>query len=84
MHNYLLWYKVDEESPEVVSCVTRNYYVAEEKADKLLWALKMIKSIKSVHEIGITRLECNKVELELPQVSSRWVIYKNNTWHLEE
>lgn len=84
MRDYLLWYREEEGSVEVVSCVTRDYYVAEKLSEQLLFSLTHFANIKKVYEIGITRLGINKIHFDLDTLESRWVIYRNGEWFLDE
>lgn len=83
LRDYLLWYKETEGSVEVIACVTRDYYVAEKLGEQLLFALSHFANLKTVYEIGITRLEINKIHFDLDTLESRWVIYRRGDWFLD-
>lgn len=84
LNDYILWYKSTEGGRETIACITRDYYVAEKLGEQLLFALTHFANIKKVYEIGITRLAINKIHFDLHTLESRWVIYKEGEWFLDE
>lgn len=84
LRDYLLWYKETEGGKEIIACITRDYYSAEKLGEQLLFFLTHFANVKTVYEIGITRVEINKIHFDLDTLESRWVIYRNGEWFLDE
>lgn len=84
LRDYLLWYKAKRDSIEKIACVAREYYSAEKLAEQLLFSLTHFANVETVYEIGITRVEINKICFDLSTVESRWVVYRDGEWFLDE
>lgn len=84
LREYVLWYKKSESGDEKVVSITRDYYVAEKLGEQLLFSLTHFAKVEKVYEIGITRIVINKVHLDLSSLESRWVIYREGEWFIDE
>ena len=83
LKEYLLWYKENKDSKEVIVCVSRSYHSAERQAEQLHFELTCIEK-KSVYEIGIAKITLNKVYLDFLSTGESWVVYQGGEWFLDE
>ena len=71
MHDYLIWYRLEGDSEDIIRGMARNWPRAERMAEQLFFLLKIDK--KNVIQTGVKRLEHGRIYAD-GECSLRWSI----------
>lgn len=78
LQDYLVWYRETDKSHDVVVAVSRTYDSARDVAEQLQFQLEVFSKLNP-YQIGVTRLEVNKIREDRSDVDfpTRWIIFEN-------